>query len=247
MLRDRDAVAIDELGVSRKDTPPLSMTIVWAAVANTMPRGYWLIYEVLRRKDTAYKALQKEVDELFETRASDSPLTLEEADQFMGIDSAFQETIRIYSESMVAREGVHDVELDLGIPSSNQRYFLKRNSRVVIMMSTLHMDETVFPNANTFQWDRFRRDPVTGKASVFRKNGKVLSPPVKPFGGGISICPGRKFANAEIKAFVAELLHRYDLELVDDSRVEADRSRVGLGVVPPKGDVLVRVTKRIRH
>merc|ERR1712154_128173 len=102
------------------------------------------------------------------------------------------------------------------------------------MVSSLHMDETVFENPTSFQYDRFLPNKVFTK-----QDGKVLSNPVRAFGGGTTMCPGRKFARIEIKAFVAELLYRYEFELVlkpggaGDDTPRIDSSRSGLGINVP--------------
>lgn len=60
------------------------------------------------------------------------------------------------------------------------------------------------------------------------------------------MCPGRKFASYEIKVYVAELLHRYDLELLDkDKNLKTDSSRAGFGIYVPLEDVNVRISRRL--
>jgi len=116
---------------------------------------------------------------------------------------------------MIARDVMEDYELDLKISSSSSssseeeendnsrhqhKYFLKKGSRLAVMMSCLHTDEAVFVDPHSFRWDRFM--PQNGKPPRFSKNGKTIPMPmpVRPFGGGISICPGRKFASYEQKS-----------------------------------------------
>ena len=193
---------------------------------------------------TAYAAIETEILEMFRSRNNKGKhLSLEELDQLVRLDSAITETLRLQSESMIARDVVEDLDLDLKI-ANHETYFLKKDSRVAVMMSCLHLDESVFQHAQEFQWDRFLPDSQ-GNAPVFTKNGKVLATPVRPFGGGVSMCPGRKFARYEVKAFVAEILHRYELELVDTSKnLKTDPSRAGLGINVPLDDVDVRISKR---
>ena len=260
MTRDRNQVAETALGIrTESERAPLSVGLMWASTANLMPTAFWLIYNLLKHKDTAYAAIQTEVDDFFDKRQQEEgPLTVEELDKLIGLDSALTESLRLYSESMIVRHVTEDYELDLKIPvaggeahdkqhpKQHYKYFLKKESRVAVLMSLVHMDESVFRNASSFQWDRFRPDAVTGKKPVFRKQGKILATPVRPFGGGVSMCPGRKFASYEIKIFVAELLHRYDLELLDkDKNLKTDSSRAGVGIYSPLEDVNVRISRRL--
>ena len=54
-----------------------------------------------------------------------------------------------------------------------------------------------------------RRPPRT-------KGGATIAPDIalQPFGGGVSMCPGRHLAFAEVKAFVALTIYRWELELL---------------------------------
>ena len=59
-----------------------------------------------------------------------------------------------------------------------------------------------------------------------------------PFGGGVSMCPGRHFARNEIKIAAAMLLHGFDVDIPQDTPTPPlDNSRAGLGILPPVGDV----------
>jgi len=67
------------------------------------------------------------------------------------------------------------------------------------------------------------------------------------FGGGVSMCEGRHFAQTELKVFIALLLTQLDIALAPEAKssdAALDRSRVGLGVMHPKGDVMLLVKRR---
>lgn len=66
-----------------------------------------------------------------------------------------------------------------------------------------------------------------------------------PFGGGVTFCPGRRFARNEVKTLVAVLLVNFRFEFAgSDAQPDFDGARAGLGIFPPKTDVLVRVTRK---
>lgn len=236
------------MGLGMKDVVErgiMHTSMVWGAVANTIPSGFWCLYHLLADRDTAFNAIVKEIQIVMKDRLDPSaPLSLEELDRLVGLDSALTEALRLYSESIIARDVMEDMELDLKIADGG-KFALKKGSRVAVMMSMLHTDKTIFKNAFEFQWDRFCPDTVSGEKPVFTKDGKTLAQPVRPFGGGSSMCPGRKVAAYEIKAFIAWLLYRYDAELVDPSGPvpKIDPSRAGLGINVPTEDVQIRVSK----
>ena len=105
-----------------------------------------------------------------------------------------------------------------------------------------HLDPEIFPDPDAFRFDRFVDD--RGRAAWFSKGGRHLTMPFLPFGGGVSMCPGRFFARNEIKVLVATLMSWLDTELVDRELPPLDFSRIGLGTLPPTKDVVVRVRAR---
>jgi hypothetical protein len=244
LIQDRHEAFV-RLGVTdRKDVAIWDTTIVWAANANSIPSGFWCLYHILLDREGAYANIVDEVMQVMKDRPDSSPLALQELDRLVGLDSALLEALRLYSESMIARDVMKDTELDLKIGGGNSKYFLQKGSRVAVMMSLLHSDNAVFENASEFQWNRFC--PLNGTPKVFSKDGKTLAQPIRPFGGGSSMCPGRKFAVYEIKGFLAWLIFRFDIELVDPSapNLDIEPGRVGLGINLPASDVQIRLRKR---
>lgn len=100
----------------------------------------------------------------------------------------------------------------------------------------LHFDEAVFgPQVREFRPERFLDKDI------------ARSPSFKPFGGGITYCSGRFIAKREVLAFVAVVLHRYDIELKDSSTVlpRLDDKKPTLGVIGPvKGDETIVLVKQ---
>lgn len=89
---------------------------------------------------------------------------------------------------------------------------------------------------------------ASGGPSYASASGQEKHPSVKslrPFGGGVSLCPGRHFAANEVYAFVACALRRFDFELLEPNG-EA-KPAVKLPVVaayPPDREVIVRIRLR---
>lgn len=108
-------------------------------------------------------------------------------------------------------------------------------SRVMVPTRELHFDSSVFgPTSSSFQPDRFltSKDDLTKSASF------------RPFGGGISHCPGRFIAQQEIKMVVVLILRNWEVEIVDGSNMPELETKIPTtGVMGPKegGDVLLRL------
>jgi cytochrome P450 len=113
----------------------------------------------------------------------------------------------------------------------------------------------LFPDPESFVLDRFLGAPVEG-GTVTAPDGTKVPNGFMPFGSGISTCPGRHFARAEIKLFLIELLTRFDLAGAEGGGKQGTTrasplshpgyllSRAGLGIFPPAKDVQVAYTQK---
>lgn len=117
---------------------------------------------------------------------------------------------------------------------------LRKGSKVFGPTRQLHFQSQVYgSNVDQFDPERFLRDKELSKNNSFR-----------PFGGGITHCPGRWLAMKEILLCVALVLGRFDVELEAGSYGEkqkfpkVDTSMLALGMLPPVKGEDVRVTLR---
>jgi len=98
----------------------------------------------------------------------------------------------------------------------------------------LHLEESIFgPQPKRFNPDRF-----------LKNKGLSHSPNFKPFGGGSTLCSGRFIAKREVMAFVASVIHLYELRLRDPKQPfpRMDETKPTLGIMDPiKGDNVVMV------
>jgi hypothetical protein len=67
-----------------------------------------------------------------------------------------------------------------------------------------------------------------------------------PFGGGITYCPGRRFARNELKAALVQIFAGLEISILQTSIPEGgvsyDGSRVGIGIFPPMPNINIRAT-----
>jgi len=201
-----------------------------AAFMNTVPAGFWSFYEIMASKE-AYNAVTKEIFEIAsrklqqystpnEEKKTDNPystmqyFTLDELDQLECLDSVITETLRLRSTNKMlrVRYATEDFEIKLNFPLSSQthQFNVKKGTYFVSLPTVMHRDPEIFEDPLTFKWNRFMKSS-NGKAPIFTKNGKRILRPVDAFGGGQTMCPGRKFARTEIKAVIVSLLLQYDV------------------------------------
>ena len=114
---------------------------------------------------------------------------------------------------------------------------LPKGSRVIVPFRQMHFDDEYFgANVNEFDPERFV------------KNKKLThSPSYRPFGGGISYCPGRFIAHQEVMVFLALLLGRFEPRVVGNGKFpQLDNSKPTTGLMSPRNgeDVLVELTPK---
>jgi cytochrome P450 len=139
--------------------------------------------------------------------------------------SLWYENLRYHSTALSIREVLNPTPL----PSSsalNSTYNLKAGSMVVIPSSLVHGDERRHPKPDEFRIKRFLPKELGG-------DGEDPKVGMRPFGGGVSQCPGRVFAEKQVLGTLAGLAMRYDMEVVE-----------GQGQFPPNVDFEVVIAMK---
>lgn len=247
--------------------------ILAATTLNTIPTAFWVVYYLLAIPN-AYAAVEKEVLSIFRERGGDSKsvvddddgglvgdehsFTLSELDRMTNLDSLVTETIRLKTTACTfrTREAERDCDITFqidkggagGLRGEKKKISVKQGTKVLTCPTLLHRDVDVFEDASSFKWDRFLPDKDDGKPPVFAKGGRRLLRPVEAFGAGPTMCPGRKFARAEIKAVVSNVLIRYDTRFVGGKvpsppRLRENSSASSSGM--PGSDVPFELRKRV--
>jgi cytochrome P450 len=160
------------------------------------------------------------------------------------LSSVYTETLRLRVSTTLTRLLISDLEVD-GLT-------LKKGNMVMIPSLLAHTDasEWLTPEhpATEFWPQRFLPSKFSDGDSTTPKPGTFF-----PFGGGISICPGRVLAKQEILTAVAMLIWKLEFEFVEfvtedgkthDRGPEAPKRAVGAGSVVPDGDLKVRLRRR---
>ena len=135
-------------------------------------------------------------------------------DQLPRLRACYQETLRLHNVSASVREVLENTTVtSRPVDESEPRTYTLKSGAVVNMPSTmLHFDESVNPDPDRFNPKRFLAAELGGM-------GQNPSTTSRPFGGGVSYCPGRIFAERQIMGFLAVLLSRFDVSIANDSWV----------------------------
>lgn len=150
------------------------------------------------------------------------------------LNNTFHECLRLDAGAMMGRK--------VSAPTRIGNKILKPGASILIPSRQLHSNEDVWGASHKdFDVERFAKDEGLLKHSSYR-----------PFGGGVSFCPGRKIAKEQVFALVAILVNRFDIAINKAKRPEFPRTDVStpaLGVLAPaKGmDILVDLSHVGKH
>lgn len=138
------------------------------------------------------------------------------------LDAVIKETMRI--RPVVAQFGRVITE-----PTTIDGWSLPARTLVIIPISVVHRDPTVYPEPDVFRPERFL-------------DGDPGSYTWLPFGGGVRRCPGASLALLEMRVILSTILRT--VELAPD-RPEPERPRVrGITIVPSRGGSVVVTGRR---
>ncbi|KAF9646400.1 cytochrome P450 [Thelephora ganbajun] len=230
-----------ESGFNTRDVARLIVTFLWALQTNAPLAPYWIIALNLQRPD-GLEPLVTEVDEaVISWNTANPTLPLDSHQNVVDfinqtdlplLNSTIQETLRFTTSVMSIRTVMDTTELG--------GYTFNRGDEVVCSIRTVHLDPEIHEQPNEYIPTRY----MTHRK--FTKNGKPVTNHTMPFGGGVSMCEGRHFAQKELKALLALLLMKYTIE-VDPKSTERPvflEERMGVGLMHPKGDIRVIIHTR---
>ncbi|KAM6282619.1 7-alpha-hydroxycholest-4-en-3-one 12-alpha-hydroxylase [Porphyrio hochstetteri] len=237
-----------ENGVPEYMRDRFMFVLLWASQGNTGPTAFWLLLYLMKHPE-AMKAVKEEVDKVSrengqEVKPGSPPINISRdmLNQTPFLDSVVEETLRLVAAPILVRAVLQETSLKM---SSGTEYTLRKGDRLALFPHiSVQMNPEIHPDPEEFKYDRFVNPDGTKKD--FYKNGKRLKYFNMPWGAGVSICPGRFFATAEVKLFVFLMLSHYDMELVNEEEEipEIDVTRWGFGTMQPVRDIQFRYRPR---
>ncbi|NXF06994.1 CP8B1 hydroxylase, partial [Smithornis capensis] len=246
-ISDQDQL-LTENGVPEYMRDRFRFMLLWASQGNTGPTAFWLLLYLLKHPE-ALEAVRNEIDKVLrengqEVKAGSPPITIttDMLNQTPLLHSALEETLRLVAAPLLVRGVMEDISLKT---SSGTEYTVRKGDRLALFPHlSVQMNPEIHDEPHKFKYDRFVNPDGTKKD--FYKNGKKLKYVNMPWGAGVSTCPGRFFASAEMKLFVFLMLSHYELELVsEEEEIPAiDSSRWGFGTMQPVHDVRFRYRPR---
>ncbi|KAJ6256256.1 Cytochrome P450 monooxygenase calL [Drechslerella dactyloides] len=195
--------------------------LLWGLNANTPPVISWMLIYILRNPLLLPK-LQKEVESaiVLAPKLSIDWSALMRLPLFL---SVYQESLRLSVSNMTARIVTDDTDVD--------GYIFKKGRMMLAPSRALHLspvfDHPSHP-VNEFWGERFLVDE--GEKLKMMNSWR-------PFAGGITYCPGRYVAAAEIYGAIGILILKFDMRLEEPyGSIQHSPGRAGTGAVRPDRD-----------
>ncbi|KAL8713320.1 MAG: hypothetical protein Q9220_002519 [cf. Caloplaca sp. 1 TL-2023] len=208
------------LGLPSRDIAIMTFMLFWGSNNNAHIICFWTIAHIL----TSSSLLASIRVETAPAVHADGSLDLEHlASRCPQLDAIWHEVLRLYTSTSLIRVALRPTTVDgLTIHTGDQ---------VMSPFRQFHMNREEFgADAATWNPDRFLQNKDLSKSRGYH-----------PFGGGATYCPGRFLAKQEVYTFVAVVLHRFEVELVDPVLPTVNVREPCLGAMRPIGDILVKV------
>ncbi|EDW03071.1 probable cytochrome P450 28a5 [Drosophila grimshawi] len=145
-------------------------------------------------------------------------IDFEKLNELPFLDACVQETLRLFPPAfMSSKLCTEPIELP---NRKGENFVVERGTTVIVPHFCFMQDEEYFPNPTAFQPDRFMQPDA---AKMYREQGVFMG-----FGDGPRICIGMRFALAQIKAAVVEVLTHFNVRVNPKTRNDNDYEPTGI-------------------
>uniref|UniRef100_A0A1B6LYT0 Cytochrome P450 n=1 Tax=Graphocephala atropunctata TaxID=36148 RepID=A0A1B6LYT0_9HEMI len=217
-----------EQGNKLSDVMFYSMTFFIEGFETSAMTASGVLYELALNPEVQ-RTLHEEVFQAFED--SNLDLDLETIIRLPYLEKVVQEAQRKYPVMYAyVRECTRPITLDIDGKSVN----IPVGSPVVVPVYAIHHDPQYYPDPEVFDPERFSEE------------NKALRPAYTymPFGEGPRICPGVRFAMAQVKLLVASIVSKYKILRCDKTPDRLTLSRGSMFLVVPNEKQWVHLEKR---
>ncbi|KAL9087509.1 MAG: hypothetical protein Q9165_006620 [Trypethelium subeluteriae] len=229
--------------------------LLFAQNSNSIPTTMWMIIELVKNP-SLLQAIREEIATtcFIAPETGARTIDIQKLVTLPLLQSMFVETLRLHMNFNIIRNVKENITLN--------GFTIRKESMLQAPMLVAHHDEAVWGVAghpvSEFWAERHLKtvEEKDDSGCVTRKRTfAVAGRPSSffPFGGGAQICPGRHLAKHEILTTVGLLFSRFDVELVEWTKMDGspsnrpaqnDQRYCGAGAMPPDRDLKFRC-KRI--
>jgi cytochrome P450 len=226
-------------GISSDEAAKTEMATSLAMLSSGAVTTFWLIFHILSNTN-ALQSIREELQDISKDESeSDNMIPRTKVLNLSVIKEGcptlvamLSETLRYHSTVINIKKVQHDTTLA-------DQYLLKKHAIIMIPGQSIHHNTDIWGSAaNTFNYTRFlSADP--------KKNLSSTSA-FRPFGAGVTMCPGHHFSTNVILSLVAMVVLQYDVLPQEGQWVAPSKRNADLWNAMPKPnrDVFVSLVKR---
>ncbi|KAF4954520.1 hypothetical protein FSARC_12133 [Fusarium sarcochroum] len=211
-------------GFDDDDLAHMELLLPWVGSTNTIPTSFWLFARVFTNPDYISR-IRVEIESIAILKDTPEGKTatfdvrkLEKDCPFL--NAVYQEILRYYAHPVGNRMVMEDTKIQ---DAEGNKYLLKKGVNVQWPPMVTQFTDTVWgQDADIFRPERFL--DVSAQDEKLRR-GAILA-----FGGGRHLCPGRKFAVAEILGLVGVITLGFEVEGLN--LPDSTDAGVGVGLRP---------------
>ncbi|KAF1925940.1 cytochrome P450 [Didymella exigua CBS 183.55] len=211
-------------GLSIEEAAKMEMATSLAMLSSGAVTTFWLLFHVLSDKDLT-AVIREELELVTAETGVKSVKTVNLGrvkDNCHALVAVLNECLRYHSTVINTKQVQHDTTLD-------GHYLLKKNGIVMIPSQSIHHNKDIWgPSADTFDHNRFL-------SSGSKKNLSSTSS-FRPFGAGVTMCPGRHFSTNVILSLVVMVLLKFDVEPVGGAWRKPTKYNADMWNAMPKPD-----------
>ncbi|KAI0426694.1 cytochrome P450 [Xylaria sp. FL1042] len=188
----KNIIAAQEVvGIDLEARASVILMIFWAANSNEYNTAFWVLAYLLY-DDNLFTSVKGETDVAWHSGKLDIKHLCANCPV---LEAVFYEALRLKGGAMISRVVLKQTTIGGKI--------LEPGDSILIPSRQLHTNECVWgQDVKEFNAKRFLNNKALARHSSFR-----------PFGGGLTYCPGRVLAKEEVYGFIAIAMYRFDMRL----------------------------------
>jgi cytochrome P450 len=228
------------LGLSPGEAAKMEMATSLAMLSSGANTTFWLLYHIFSNQE-ALEAIRNELSMLATTNTEDSVLGGRTVD-LSRIKSECPTTVAMLNETLRFHGSVINIKQVQHDTTSVGDYLLKKDAIVMIPGQSVHRDKGIWgAEADVFDHRRFFLPEAKKKLSS--------TSAFRPFGAGVTMCPGRHFSTNVMLGFVAMVVLQYEIvpevgQWIAPSKRNADFWNA---MPKPDMDINVRFIKKVHE
>jgi cytochrome P450 len=211
-------------GLSTEEAAKMEMATSLAMLSSGAVTTFWLLFHILSDKGLM-TSIREELEGVTEKTGIESVKTVNLSrvkDNCHTLVAVLNETLRYHSTVINIKQVQHDTKLD-------GQYLLKKNGIIMIPGQSVHHNKNIWgPSADTFDHARF--------LTCGSKKNLSSTSAFRPFGAGVTMCPGRHFSTNVILSLVVMVLLKFDVEPVDGVWKKPTKNKADMWNAMPKPD-----------